>query len=221
MQNNMSLGSDRLNRSNKAELDEKLQVGVLVFDGVEELDFVGPWEVLSYANKIRPGSLTMHLVGTHSPIQAFNHLKVLPDLTLEECPQLDILVLPGGKGRLQEMHNPAILQFVREQYAGLRWLTSVCTGAFFLAEAGLLQGRRATTHFTALAELANYPGINVQRERIVQDGNIICAAGVASGLDLGLHLLEILFGQELANQVATNIEYRRVLASEDAREPEC
>lgn len=187
-----------------------MQVGVLVFDGVEELDFVGPWEVLSYANKIRPGSLQMHLLGTHSPIRAFNNLRVLPDLTLEECPQLDILVLPGGKGRLQEMRNPTILQFIREQYDGLSWLTSVCTGSFFLAEAGLLQGKRATTHGTALEELATYPGISVQQERIVQDGKIICAAGVASGLDLGLHLLEILFGSELAEQVATNIEYRRI-----------
>ncbi len=186
-----------------------IKVGVLVFDGVEELDFVGPWEVLSYANKISPGSLQMHLVGTHSQIRAFNNLKVLPDLTLEKCPQLDILVVPGGKGRLREMYNSTILQFIREQYMGLSWLTSVCTGAFFLAEAGLLQGRQATTHFSAIEELAKYPGINVQAERIVQDGNIISAAGVASGIDLGLYLLETLFGPELANQVATSIEYRR------------
>jgi cyclohexyl-isocyanide hydratase len=186
-----------------------VRVGVLVFDGVEELDFVGPWEVLSYANKLRPGSLQMYLVGTHSPIQAFNKLRVLPDVTLADCPQLDILVLPGGKGRLREMKNPDILQFIRQQYPGLSWLTSVCTGAFFLAEARLLQGRRATTHFSAIEELAGYPGIDVQRERVVQDGKILCAAGVASGLDLGLYLLETLFGNDLADQVATNIEYRR------------
>lgn len=188
----------------------RMQIGVLVFDGVEELDFVGPWEVLSYANKLRPGSVTMHLVGTHSPIQAFNKLKVLPDWTLDNCPPLDILVLPGGKGRLREMHNPAILEFVRQQYPNLRWLTSVCTGAFFLAEAGFLQGKRATTHFSALEELAGYPRIQVERERIVHDGNIISVAGVASGLDLGFYLLKLLFGDELANQVATNIEYHRI-----------
>lgn len=108
------------------------------------------------------------------------------------------------------MHNPAILEFVRQQYPTLRWLTSVCTGAFFLAEAGLLQGKRATTHFSALEELAGYAEIEVQPERIVHDGNIICAAGVASGLDLGLYLLELLFGRELADQVAANIEYRRI-----------
>lgn len=186
-----------------------MRVGVLVFDGVEELDFVGPWEVLSYANKIRPGSLQMYLIGTHSPTRAFNNLRVLPDLVLDDCPQLDILVLPGGKGRLREMRNPAILQFIQRQYTQLRWLASVCTGAFFLAEAGLLQGRRATTHFTAVEELAAYPGIDVQQERVVQDGKIVCAAGVASGLDLGLYLLENLFGKELADQVATNIEYHR------------
>jgi len=186
-----------------------VRVGVLVFAGVEELDFVGPWEVLSYANKLQPGALEMILVGTETSVTAYNRLRVIPDLTLEQCPQLDILVVPGGKGRLQAMHDQRILQFIRQQAPGLRYLTSVCTGAFLLAEAGLLQGRQATTHFSAIAELQAYPGIEVVPERVVQTGNVICAAGVSSGIDMSLYLLTQLFGEQTAQAVAKNIEYRQ------------
>lgn len=186
-----------------------MRIGVLVFDGVEELDFVGPWEVLSYANKLHPEAAEMLLVGTHSPVTAFNRLRVLPDLTIDDCPQLDVLVVPGGKGRLREMHNRDTLAFIQRQYPGLRYLTSVCTGAFLLAEAGLLSGLRATTHFSALEELRHYPEITVVEERVVHSGKVICAAGVSSGIDLGLWLLQDLFGAELAEQVAKNIEYRQ------------
>lgn len=185
-----------------------MKVGVLVFPGVEELDFVGPWEVLSYANKLQPEALEMILVGTESPVTAFNRLRVIPDVLLEECPRLDILVVPGGKGRLQAMHDRRILQFIQRQAPGLRYLTSVCTGAFLLAEAGLLQGKRATTHFSAIDELRAYPEIEVVPERVVQTGNVICAAGVSSGIDLSLYLLTLLFGEQAAQAVARNIEYR-------------
>lgn len=185
-----------------------MKIGVLIFDGVEELDFVGPWEVLSYANKLRPGAHEMLLVGTASPVRACNGLRVLPDVTIADCPQLDILVAPGGKGRLREMHNPSTLSFIRSQYPDLRYLASVCTGAFLLAEAGLLDGREATTHFTALEELRTYQNIKVVSERVVHTANVICAAGVSSGLDLGLYLLKELYGQALADQVARNIQYQ-------------
>lgn len=185
-----------------------MKAGVLIFDGVEELDFVGPWEVLSYANKLRPRSLEMILVGTGTLVTAFNHLRVLPDVTLEQCPQLDILVVPGGKGRLRAMHDQRILTFIRQQAPGLRYLTSVCTGAFLLAQAGLLAGKKATTHFSALAELKSYPEIEVVAERVIQTDNVICAAGVASGIDMSLHLLTNLFDAELAQTVSKNIEYR-------------
>ncbi len=184
-----------------------MKVGVLIFDGVEELDFVGPWEVLSYANKLRPDSLEMLLVGTHSPVRAFNGLRVIPDVTIDNCPQLDILVVPGGKGRMQEMRNQVTLEYIRAQYPGLRMLASVCTGAFLLAEANLLAGKRATTHYTALEELKGYHSIEVREERITRSGNILCAAGVSSGMDLALYLLGELFGPEMPREVAKRIEY--------------
>lgn len=184
-----------------------MKVGVLVFDGVEELDFVGPWEVLSYTNKLRPGSFEMVLVGTYSPVTAFNGLKVIPDTTIERCHPLDMLIVPGGKGRLHEMHNQTTLDFIRRQHPGLKILASVCTGAFLLAEAGLLDGRRATTHYMALDELRGYGKIDVRTERITRSGNVLCAAGVSSGMDLALYIVGELFGSDLPPEVARRIEY--------------
>lgn len=182
-------------------------VGILVFDDVEELDFVGPWEILSCLNKIRPGSLEVLLVGTSSPVRAFNGLRILPDLSIGDCPQLDVLVVPGGSGRKEQARNENTLDFVRRQYPGLSFLASVCTGSFILTQAGLLQGRAATTHRSALDELRDYGGIHVVQERLTRSGNVICAAGVAAAMDMALHLVEELSGPGAAKKVAEHIEY--------------
>jgi len=134
-----------------------LRVGLLLFEGVEELDFVGPWEVLSYVNKIVEGSLEMVAVGVGAPIRAFNGLRFLPDVTLGDCPELDILIVPGGKGRLRQMSEGTTLDFVRDRYPKLQYLASVCTGSFILAEAGLLDGKK--TAFSSLPHfLPGEPG---------------------------------------------------------------
>ncbi len=184
-----------------------MQVGILIFDDVEELDFVGPWEVLSSVNHVAPGSLDVKLVGTHSPIRAVNGMRVLPDLLLQECPQLDILIIPGGSGRQRQMLEQATLDFVRRQYENLTYLASVCTGTFILARAGLLCGRIATTHHSAFHELASYSEVDIARDRLTQSGNVICAAGVTSGIDLALYLVKMVFGQTMAEKVARRIEY--------------
>jgi len=185
-----------------------MKVGVLIFDGVEELDFVGPWEVLSYVNKVLPESVQMYLVGVSSPVTAHNGMQVIPHLTPSDCPQLDVLVVPGGKGRLREMYSLDTLNFIRGQYdGGLRFLASVCTGAFMLAEAGLLDGKQATTHHSALGELAEYPNVTVTGDRLARTGNIVCAAGISSGIDLGLYLLAELFSSEIAARVAESMEW--------------
>lgn len=184
-----------------------ITVGILIFPQVEELDFVAPYEVLSYINKVRPGSTEVLLIAeTAEPITAFNGMRIIPDTTLADCPPLDIIVAPGGKGRLTAMKDPAILNFLRERQASARHVTSVCTGAFLLAEAGLLTGRRATTYHTAFAELAAY-SVEVVPAKVVRDGGIITAAGVSSGLELGFYLLRLLFGADLAQEVARRIEY--------------
>ena len=185
-----------------------MKVGIFIFDDVEELDFVGPWEVLSGVNKMAPGRLQMMTVGTGSPIRAFNGLRVLPDVLIGDCPQLDILLVPGGAGQRQQQHNEQTLDFIRGQYPGLRYLTSVCTGSFILAEAGLLAGKVTTTHRSALEELAaQYEDITVLRERLTRADNIICAAGVSAGMDLALYLIEEIYDVQTARDVATRIEY--------------
>ena len=111
-----------------------ISVGILVFPNVEELDFVGPFEVLSYVNKIQPASTKVCLVAeTRGPIRAFNGLKFIPDYTLTTCLRLDVLIIPGGQGRHVAMHNPHIKDFILQQAQQAKYLASVCTGAFLLA----------------------------------------------------------------------------------------
>lgn len=185
-----------------------IKIGVLIFPQVEEMDFVGPFEVLSYVNKLQPNSTQVFLVAENLDIiQAFNGMKIVPKYSFATCPDLDILVLPGGKGRFEAMHNPKIREFVLNQSKHAQYTTSVCTGAFILATAGLLEGKKATTYHTALEELQTYHVIAIKQTKVVQDGNIITAAGVTSGLELGFYLLKILFGSTLAKEVAEKIEY--------------
>ena len=184
-----------------------LTVGILLFPRVEELDFVGPFEVLSYINKIRPESTKVMLIAeTAEPVEAFNGMKIIPDVTMENCPQLDILVVPGGKGRYAAMKNSTIQKFIQQQAQKAKYITSVCTGAFLLAEAGLLTGKKATTYHTAFAELAAY-SVEVLPQKVVHENNIITGAGVSSGIELGLYILKEEFGAAVAQQAADNIEY--------------
>ena len=182
-------------------------IGILVFPEVEELDFVGPFEVLSYINKVQPGSTKVLLVAeTLAPVKAFNGLTVIPDTSLDHCPPLDVLVVPGGKGRTAAMKNPILLRFIQKQAATAQYVTSVCTGAFLLAEAGFLEGKKATTYHTAFDELKSY-SVEVIKRKTVQDGRIITSAGVSSGLEHGFLLLKLLFGAGPSQEVARRIEY--------------
>lgn len=184
-----------------------LTIGVLLFPQVEELDFVGPFEVLSYINKIQPASTKVMLIAESAePVEAFNGMRVIPDVTLANCPQMDILVVPGGKGRYTAMKNTAIQEFIQLQAQKAKYITSVCTGAFLLAEAGLLENKKATTYHTAFAELAAY-SVQVLPQKVVREDNIVTAAGVSSGIELGLYLLKEEFGVALAQEVADKIEY--------------
>ncbi|SMD09432.1 DJ-1/PfpI family protein [Sporomusa malonica] len=185
-----------------------IRIGILIFPQVEELDFVAPLEVLSYINKIRPQSTEVLLISeTLEIIKAFNGMKVVPDHSFATCPALDILIAPGGKGRLDTMHNPKVKDFLLSQSANAQYITSVCTGAFLLAEVGLLEGKKATTYHSAFTELQTYNNVTVEKAKVIQDGNIITAAGVSSGLELGLYIIKILFGNSITTEVAMKIEY--------------
>lgn len=189
-------------------------MGILLFPEVEELDFAGPFEVLSYVNKLIPASVEVKIIAeTLEPVKCYNGLRVLPDMTIEECPQLDILVIPGGQGRKTATKNIPLLDFIKRQHEGTIYTCSVCTGAFLLAEAGLLFGKKATTYHTAFGELDAFPNVTVSNAKVVQDGKVITGGGVSSGLELGFHVVQLLFGRLIAQEVARRIEYNWVPAN--------
>lgn len=184
------------------------KIGVLIYDGVAEMDFVGPFEVLSDVNKIKPDSAVVYLVAESKvPVRAFNGMCILPEVDFTDCPKLDVLIVPGGKGRFREMENLKTREFILRQRKCARYIASVCTGAFILAEAGLLQGKRATTFHECFAELSAYSDVFVEKKKVIADGGIITAAGVTSGLELGFCLLKLLFSENLALQTAGFMEY--------------
>jgi len=183
-------------------------VDILLFDGVEELDFVGPWEVFSVANRLRPGSFPTRLVSTGtSSISARYGLRVqgLENLYAGKPPH--VLVLPGGPGRKVAMRDASLLDYVRRVHAKGTVLVSVCTGAFVLAEAGLLRGRSATTHWSAREELRAYPEVTVVERRYVDEGNVVTSAGISAGIDVSLHLVERFSDTAAAQEVGRTMEY--------------
>lgn len=202
---------------------DRIQVGILLFDGVEILDFAGPFEVFS-RTRLVPGvesrrseasaPFRVFTVARHlGPISTTGGLRVLPDRDFSSTPAVDLLVVPGGFGTRALLDEPAVLDWIRRTAASARQVASVCTGALLLARAGLLSHRRATTHWGALDLLATLdPTITVERAlRVVEDG-IVTSAGVAAGIDMALRLVETMYGQEVADETARYIEYPRLAA---------
>jgi transcriptional regulator GlxA family with amidase domain len=186
-------------------------VAILLFDEVEVLDFAGPFEVFSVAGtRTDPPALDVYTVAeSERVIRARNNLQVLPHYTLDECPPPDIVVVPGGFGTRQQMHNRVLLDWVRAQARRVELMTSVCTGSLILGSAGLLDGRPATTHYKEYDLLAAIsPAITVVRGvRFVDDGAIITSAGVQAGMDMALHVVARLLGGDVARATAAQIEY--------------
>jgi transcriptional regulator GlxA family with amidase domain len=185
-------------------------VGILMFDGVEELDFVGPMEVFGILNRLHPGSARTVLIGPgRTTVRTAYGLRVESDVGYPDAPSLDLLIVPGGGGVRAAARDPAILEFVRSVRDRGTVVASVCTGALLLAAAGMLDGKHATTHFAALDELAGYPKVVVEHRRFIDLGSVVTSAGISSGLDMSLHLVERFFGAELAEEVAHRMEYTR------------
>ncbi|TNE76578.1 MAG: DJ-1/PfpI family protein, partial [Gammaproteobacteria bacterium] len=191
-------------------------LGILIFDEVEVLDFSGPFEVFSVARlneesrRTDPSPFDVMLVAQFDrPVVASGGMKVLPDTTFEDCPPLDLLMVPGGLGTRWEMHNEKLLSFVRARAEQVELLASICTGALILASAGLLDGRTATTHWHSLQLLGElFPSIDVDcQARVVRDGNIMTSAGISAGIDMSLDILAAYFGDEVARFTASYMEY--------------
>lgn len=182
-------------------------IGIVLFHDSEELDWAGPWEVLTAGAK--DGDRVITVAESLDPIRCAKGLRVLPDHTFEDCPPLDVILVPGGLGTRVERLNEAMTSFVAAQDAHTQWTTSVCTGAFVLHGAGLLQGKRATTHWAALDEFLGFaPDQDLDRDaRWVVDGKIVTSAGVSAGIDMALWLLGQLYDADHARTTQRYIQY--------------
>ncbi|MFJ4342524.1 DJ-1/PfpI family protein [Streptomyces sp. NPDC088915] len=180
-----------------------MQIAVLLYDRFTALDAVGPYELLARL----PGAETVFVAKERGPVRNDqDSLALVADRSLAEVPRPDVVLVPGGPDARAAMGDPEILDWLRSADATSTWTTSVCTGSLVLAAAGLLEGRRATTHWLALDELRAL-GVEPTGERVVFDGKYVTSAGVSSGIDMALHLLGRIAGDETAQTVQLLTEY--------------
>lgn len=180
-----------------------LEVGFLIFPQVQQLDLTGPYEVLASL----PGARCHLIWKTAEPIEASTGLMLIPTTDFAHCPPLDLFCVPGGVGINPLLEDEDVLAFVQEQAENVRYLTSVCTGALILGAAGLLRGKKATTHWSAVDFLPRFGAIPTEG-RVVQDGHLFTAGGVTAGIDFGLAIVAELAGQAAAETIQLSLEYR-------------
>lgn len=183
-------------------------IGILIYPDIEELDFIGPLEVFDLTNRFVEERVDVFTISSKGwSIRGSHGLTVVPTYLMGKAPCIEVLVVPGGRGSLDQVSNHELLAFVADRAMECELVTSVCTGALILAAAGLLKGRQATTHHLAFEDLAAYDGVHVLRQRYVHDGKIVTAAGIAAGLDMALYVVTLLFDQGVARSVAEEMEY--------------
>jgi transcriptional regulator GlxA family with amidase domain len=182
--------------------------GIVIFDGAEELDFVGPWEVFAMSAKIADAAPPLLIAERDQLVRCAKGMRVMPDRTFADAPELDVLLVPGGQGTRREVNNPVLIDFLRTKGAGAAWITSVCTGALLLHEAGFARGKRVTTHWSFVEQLRERGDITVlEGVRYVRDGRLVTAAGVSAGIDMALWLVGQMRGPNHARAVQRQIEY--------------
>lgn len=190
-----------------------LTVGFLIFDGLEELDFAGPWDVFGMSNVVDPVAeprFRLLAIGeTSAVVTCANGLKILPDITFFQCPRIDILLVPGGIGTRREAGNVLLLDWIARTATTALWVTSVCTGSLLLAAAGLTRGKKITTHHAFIETLAarQEAADVVAGVRYLQDGNLVTAAGVSAGIDMTLWLIGTIFSADFACAVQRAVQY--------------
>jgi cyclohexyl-isocyanide hydratase len=185
-----------------SEVAKPLQIGLLLFPNMTQLDFTGPYEVFA-----RLPDAVVHIVAKSlDPVRTERGLVLMPTVAHGDCPQLDVVIVPGGPGQQALMEDAAVLDFLRRQAVGAQYMTSVCTGALVLGAAGLLKGYKATTHWLSLPLLPLLGAIPVEA-RIVVDRDRVTGGGVTAGIDFGLKLAALLRGEAAAQQIQLQIEY--------------
>jgi len=186
-------------------------VAILIFEEVEVLDFCGPFEVFSVANRfVDPAAFNVITVAESAgPVRTRGGLSVHPHCSLADCPHPGILLVPGGQGTRREMNNPRLIEWIRAKAVNAELLLSVCTGALLLAKTGLLEDLEATTHHGAidlLREVAPKTTVHADR-RWVDNGRVLCSAGIAAGIDMSLYVVGRLLGADVAKKTARQMEY--------------
>jgi len=183
-------------------MNRPLQIGLLLFPDVTQLDLTGPWEVFA-----RTPGVECHLVWKDlQPVRSDRGLSILPTTTFDACPPLNVICVPGGPGQIALMSDNITLNYLRQQAAQAQWITSVCTGSLVLGAAGLLKGYRATSHWSSIDQLALL-GAEPVSQRVVRDRNRISGAGVTSGIDFALTLVAEIAGEAVAKAVQLQMEY--------------
>jgi cyclohexyl-isocyanide hydratase len=183
-------------------LETHLTIGGLIYPNMDQCDFTGPFEALARV----PNSRFLTIWKDRNPVRDLAGMLLLADTTIAEAPQLDVLLVPGGHGQQALMHDEVVLSFIRKQAAGARLVFSVCTGALLCGAAGLLHGKRATTHWTAM-EVLPYFGATPSDERVVVDGKFVSAGGVTSGIDGSLVIVSLLRGESVAQELQLYMAY--------------
>jgi transcriptional regulator GlxA family with amidase domain len=185
-----------------------MNFGFLVFPGLEELDLVGPWEMISFWSKNAAGPEKCLMVGQSlDPVICDKGMSINPHVSFSNCPPLDFLLVPGGQGTRREVDNPELVRFVADQAEHCQSVLSVCTGSFILHRAGLLASKRATTHWASLDRLRQLGDVVVVEDRLVHDGKVWTSAGVSAGIDLALAFIEHIAGEKAAGRVQLGVEY--------------
>ena len=191
-------------------------VGILIFENVEVLDFCGPFEVFSVTRlneekrreELSPFNVFL-VAETKQPVVTTGGMKVLPDYDLNDCPPSDVLVVPGGWGTRKEINNERLLGWIADRSRQVETMTSVCTGALLLGKAGLLDGKRATTHWRSLDWMQElFPKTTVERRlHFVEEGSLFTSAGISAGIDMSLKVVVRYFGEAIAKATARHMEY--------------
>lgn len=191
-------------------------VGIVLFNDIEVLDFCGPFEVFSATRldeekrRAEPSPFEVSLISeTLAHIITTGGMKVMPQYSFENCPPIDILVVPGGWGVRKELKNPVVIEWLRKQAADVETLTSVCTGSMLLGFAGLLDGLHATTHWRSLDWMRDsFPEVSVEYEQhVVLDGRVFTSAGISAGIDMALKVVARYYGEDVAKATAAHMEY--------------
>ncbi len=182
--------------------------GIVLFDDVEELDFVGPWEVLTFAAGTTGRDRVLTVATGRRPVRCAKGLVVTPDVTLDEAPPLDVVLVPGGQGTGREVEHAAMLAWLARVAVDATWVTSVCTGALLWHAAGPARGKRVTTHWSFVEALRARGDVTVlENVRYVRDGKLVTAGGVSAGVEMEVGLVGQRDGGEAARAVQRGIEY--------------